>query len=438
MINGDDDQAHEGLGEYWDALNQGTSETAPDHLDPTLTGTIQRLHALDNAHAPDPTFVTRLEQEIMSSAAPVWVDLNTTHQRLAGSLNGHAARRLPPRGVRHGWPRVTSLVTAALVLLTLIGGYVAVRGSLSSRLLGDRLPTLPALMAPDDSPLSFVREITGGSDPMQAPAGVAAGADGTVYVIDAARDQIRIFDAEGNPLAAWGESGTGPGQFGFSFDFIWGDVAVAPDGNLYVLDTSFSRIQKFTPAGEFLLGWGELGSGDGQLLYPKGIGVDANGQVYIADWGNHRVQVFDGEGALLASWDGSQEGGIALGGPTDVAIDALGTAWVTDEILQQIVGFAPDGRVVATIGKIGSDPGEMRGPWGIAIDAAGNLYVAETDGERVQVFAPDGASLGIIDDGGAELDRFTAPSYVAVGPDGAIYVTDDGNHRLQQFGALAS
>ena len=43
------------------------------------------------------------------------------------------------------------------------------------------------------------------------------------------------------------------------------------------------RIQKFTSSGTFLLKWGSLGSADGQLIYPRGVAVDASGNVYVAE-----------------------------------------------------------------------------------------------------------------------------------------------------------
>ena len=232
--------------------------------------------------------------------------------------------------------------------------------------------------------------ITGGDDPLAVPSGVAVGADGTLYVIDVPRDQVRVFDPDGTPKATWGTSGDGPGEFGFSFDFPWGDLAIAPDGNLYVLDPNLARIQAFTPDGTYLFGFGERGSEDGQILYPMGIGVGPNGNVYVADWQNHRVQVFDSQGTFLAAWDGTQDGGQPLAGPQDVAVDSDGTAWVTDEILQRVIGFAPDGSIVGSFGKSGNNPGEVWGLRGIAIDAADTIYVSEFENDRVQAFTRDG------------------------------------------------
>jgi DNA-binding beta-propeller fold protein YncE len=87
------------------------------------------------------------------------------------------------------------------------------------------------------------------------------------------------------------------------------DVAADSSGNIYVADTSNSRIQKFDSEGKFLTKWGNEGDGNGQFYYPNGIAVDNSGNVYIADTGNNRIQKFhpvviavETEGKLPVTW----------------------------------------------------------------------------------------------------------------------------------------
>ena len=56
----------------------------------------------------------------------------------------------------------------------------------------------------------------------------------------------------------WGSEGSGSGQFDRPRE-----VALAPNGNVYVIDTYNNRVQYFTPTGNFIGAWGRLGSGDG-------------------------------------------------------------------------------------------------------------------------------------------------------------------------------
>src|SRR5258708_18709579 len=76
-----------------------------------------------------------------------------------------------------------------------------------------------------------------------------------------------------------GTPGDGAGQF-------LGPVDAATDaaGNVYVVDITANRVQKFDSNGTFLGGWGGLGGGNGELNSPFGITVEG-GAVYVTDSG---------------------------------------------------------------------------------------------------------------------------------------------------------
>ena len=91
---------------------------------------------------------------------------------------------------------------------------------------------------------------------VQQPSDVAIGPDGSVWVTDMATDQLYQFDADGKLIRTFGETGQGDGQFEFA-DF--GAVGLDGDGNVYVLDTGNQRVQKFTPDLTFTIAWGRTG-----------------------------------------------------------------------------------------------------------------------------------------------------------------------------------
>ncbi len=80
------------------------------------------------------------------------------------------------------------------------------------------------------------------------PYGVAVGPDGHVFAIDggdpsaepAERGKVVELDAEGRVADTFGSPGKGPGQFQTGHD-----IAVAPDGAVYVADSGGKRVQKF-------------------------------------------------------------------------------------------------------------------------------------------------------------------------------------------------
>ena len=67
-------------------------------------------------------------------------------------------------------------------------------------------------------------------------------------------------------------------------------------------DTDNHRIQIFSPSGNYLGSWGEIGTGNGRFVSPTGLDTDALGNVYVADTANHRIQIFSPSGNYLGSW----------------------------------------------------------------------------------------------------------------------------------------
>jgi DNA-binding beta-propeller fold protein YncE len=121
--------------------------------------------------------------------------------------------------------------------------------------------------------------------------------NGNVYTV--VGNGIQYFTADGSYLGAWGEEGSGDGQFNGPYG-----AAVAPQtGNVYVADTFNDRIQYFTSTGSFLGKWGSTGSADGEFDEPFGVAVSPlDGNVYVADRENHRVQYFTPEGSFVGKF----------------------------------------------------------------------------------------------------------------------------------------
>ena len=69
-------------------------------------------------------------------------------------------------------------------------------------------------------------------------------------------------------------------------------VTAGPEGTLYVADFYNHRIQVFAPDGTFRTAFGEQGSGEGEFERPVDVAVNAEGTLYVVDFGNDRVQVF--------------------------------------------------------------------------------------------------------------------------------------------------
>ncbi len=134
--------------------------------------------------------------------------------------------------------------------------------------------------------------------PESAIQGISLDAQGNVLLAES-RHKIVRQSATGTPLSQWGVQGSGAGQFDNP-----NGVAADAEGNIYVADTDNQRIQKLSPSGEMLEQWGRcsdgegmtctrFGTGDqaGQFAQPRHLAVNGRGEVVVADHFNYRVQV---------------------------------------------------------------------------------------------------------------------------------------------------
>lgn len=239
---------------------------------------------------------------------------------------------------------------------------------------------------------------------------------------------------ETTALAAWGELGSGEGQFRAPKG-----VATDATGNLYVADSQNHRIQVFDANGVFLRQFGSEGTGAGQFKEPWGVAVAANGNIYVADTWNHRIQVFDPQGQPLFAWgtfgeaSGATGPGDVLYGPRDVAIDGEGYVYVTDTGNKRVVKYDANGQMVGAVGGLGDMEGQMQEPVGLAVSPEGNLYVADTWNKRIQVFDSDLNYVRAWSIYGWDGQSVVEKPYLAVDGQGNIYATDPEAYRVVKF-----
>jgi len=117
-----------------------------------------------------------------------------------------------------------------------------------------------------------------------SPVGLASDSQGNVWVVDTAYDRLQAYDSNGKFLMQFGTEGVGNGQLKDPRN-----VTIAPSGHLLVSDSSNNRVQVYLPTGAYLRQFGTTGSGSGQLLEPRGVSVGANNVVFVADAGNRRI-----------------------------------------------------------------------------------------------------------------------------------------------------
>ena len=75
-------------------------------------------------------------------------------------------------------------------------------------------------------------------------------------------------------------------------------LAVLKDGTVYVLDTKDSRVKVFDAKGKFLRAFGKAGQGPGEMNQPVGILITPENEVLVEDALNQRLAVFGLDGTF--------------------------------------------------------------------------------------------------------------------------------------------
>ncbi len=202
-----------------------------------------------------------------------------------------------------------------------------------------------------------------------------------VWVVDDLLHQVFKFTNDGEELVLTLGERLVPGDDGAHFNRPTG-IAFFPDGSTFVSDGyTNTRVVKFDGEGNFLMAWGEPGTGPGQFNLPHAIATDASGRVYVADRSNSRIQVFDENGNFLDVWPD-------INSPFAIQVSADGHLWVADGQTNKMLKYNLDGQLVYGFGTYGLEPGFNWGIHGFHADNDGNLYWAETYTGRAQKMRP--------------------------------------------------
>lgn len=249
------------------------------------------------------------------------------------------------------------------------------------------------------------------NSPLQArfnrPAGLAIH-NGNLYVAENGNHCVRqislstgvVTTYAGFPQPAYADGPALQAQFN-------GPIGLAADaqGNLYVGDTNNSRIRRISTNASVstVAGNGQTGFADGigtaaMFNGITGLAVDANGILYVADALNHRIRRIDGQGAVT-TFSGNGTAGLLnntgtaarFNGPYDVAVDAANNVYVADLGNHAVRRITPQ-RAVTTIGGNGTS-GMVDGtgsasrfsqPTSVVVAPNGTIYVADFGNSRIR------------------------------------------------------
>ncbi|MDP8921791.1 MAG: TIGR03663 family protein [Chloroflexota bacterium] len=264
------------------------------------------------------------------------------------------------------------------------------------------------------------------------PKGIALAPDGRAYVAEGRGNRVTILNPDGSIAGTFGRPGTGAGEFAEP----WG-IAVVPTGEVYVADTWNHRIQKFAPDGRPVASWGGVADtkGDaqaqpGKFFGPRDIAIGPDGLLYVSDTGNKRIQVFDADGHVVRVFGGAGDEPGRFNEPVGLAFDG-DTLLVADGWNGRIQRLDTKGN---PLGAIPIQGWENRG-------ITNKPYIAAAGGQ-IYVTFPERGEVGVIEAGGQVRPlsrpadgsgRLGVPTGVDVTPDGDVWVAESAGGTLSRY-----
>ncbi|WP_198674075.1 SMP-30/gluconolactonase/LRE family protein [Chitinophaga alhagiae] len=342
---------------------------------------------------------------------------------------------------------------------------------------------------------------TGTAARFNFPIGITIDGAGNIFVADRTNQRIRKITPAGVVTTYAGVASAGADDGAGTAAKFNNPIGVAADaqGNIFVTDFSGQKIRKITPDQKVttVTGCGcpglENGTNPDSVAFrnPLGIAVAANGYLFTGDFANHviRKTAFTGysisarlpEGLTFNSATGVISGTPAENSPAANYVITAGNpsgsdaftlnisvvdtnvpkiAYATPHVFRQAVtistllpvsrgGTVPStGDVAVSLlaggGASGATDGTGSGalfskPYGVAVDVNGTVYVADRANHKIRKITAAGvvttlAGSGVAGaaDGTGVGATFNEPSGITLSPDGHLYVSDLQNHKVRR------
>jgi len=287
--------------------------------------------------------------------------------------------------------------------------------------------------------------------------------DGTRRSAGLVSDEIQTIAGTGAP----GYSGDGGAAKTARLNVPY-NMAIAPDGSLYFVDTENHRVRRIDSEGVIttVAGTGVSGySGDGgdalsaRLSGPWGVALGVDGSLYIADAYNHRIRHVDPQGIIRTvagtgvegySGDGGPATQARLNRPLEVLVGEDGSLYIADRSNDRVRQVLPDGNIITLAGTgvagFSGDGGpatlaHLNKPSAMAFASDGGLYVSDAFNNRIRHVGVSGqistvagsGQRGYSGDGGPAKEAWlNFPHGIRVGTDGSLYIADYGNARVRR------
>lgn len=292
----------------------------------------------------------------------------------------------------HGW-LVAAMLVVSLVMIGCTSGSGNSGGGGDDTPIGNGANTLAG--SGDAGYVDGNRAIARFNNPVN----VAVGPDGNIYVADFDNSKVRVVDTSGNTSTLISQSGFAH-PFGLAFvgDTLYVQTDANPQGQhtdgsltgtIWVVDLNAKTAMP-------------IAQGMGR---PRGLTALADGRLAAADYEHHVIQIIDPKSGQVSTLAGMMDtAGFADGAGTGARFSIPygmvqrqdGTLVVCDAgnnrlrvvtLTGQVTTLAGTGTAGFADGAMGS--AMLKGPEGIAIDDSGDLFVADTLNFRIRKISGD-------------------------------------------------
>lgn len=282
--------------------------------------------------------------------------------------------------------------------------------------------------------VSPIATISGANTGLAGPQGIALDSNSGIYIANRA-NSVTLYAAGGNGnIAPTGALGSG----------VDNPAGIATDshGNIFVAESNagsngsnhVGSIGIYPAFSNATVQPGVTLIGNTGLTSPGGVAVDPEGNVYVTDTSSGRVSIFapgsNGAASPTTVISGPHTG---LQSPIAIALDSSGFIYVADQngfIIVFKKGSTGDAAPIATIG--GSNTA-LNLPVGIALDTNANIYVANHNPFMNQLFSvtvyPAGSNGNVSPSSmiSGDMTGLMFPTGIALDANGNIYVANDGS-----------
>jgi len=305
---------------------------------------------------------------------------------------------------------------------------------------------------------------------LDTPFAIELDAAGNGYIVELDGGRVHNLDPSGNLTTMGGAPGdratrgkpadpklayTGDGGPVASATFNgMHNLAVNPDGNLYLADTWNNVVRKVdhkTGLVTTFAGTGEKGyKGDGgpasKAAFNGTFCVTFNpafDTLHVTDLGNKRIRAIDMKTGAITTVAGNGKSGAPpdaalakaspLTDPRAAAADRKGNLYILERGGHALRMVSPDGKIKTVAGRSGkagkadgsAEESSLNGPKHLCIDHDDNVIIADAENHLVRRYDAKTGKLST-----PAITGLNRPHGVTVHRDGSLYVVDSYNHRV--------